>query len=167
MFPIVAVHDVALADANRLLEQWAHPLGACRRPFRSECHVMTVEGEPVAVTVSASIVSATVAGRARGTVVELARIARAPGAPWVLRPMLRIWRATLAPRWACWPVAAAVAYALPGTPGDIYRFDGWHRAGSVAPSGGGGTWSRRPVVNDVGDGRKSLWLFEYGIACAP
>jgi hypothetical protein len=36
-----------------------------------------------------------------------------------------LWREYLAPAWRYWPVQAAVAYALPGKTGDLYRFDGW------------------------------------------
>lgn len=161
LFPLLTVGEVELGDANRLLELWDHPLGACRRPFGSQSAILSIDGVPVAVTVSASIVSATVDGRARGTVVELARIARAPSHPWVLRPMLRIWRAELAQRWPYWPVAAAASYALPGTPGGLYRFDGWRRVGPVRKSGGGGTWGGKSAANVVGDGLKTLWMFDF------
>lgn len=161
MFPLVAVASCDVDDANRLLDEWGHTLGPCERPFRQEAHVLTLEQVPVAVTVSASTVSATCGGMARTEVVELARIARHPAHPWVLRPMLRIWRAVLAPAWPCWPVAAAVSYALPGRTGDLYRFDGWERVGAVKPSAGGGTWSTSPKVNTVADGVKTLWRYRY------
>ena len=117
-------------------------------------------GSAVAVSISASIVSATVAGYRRGEVVELARLGRDPLVPWVLRPMLRIWRSVFAPRWRCWPVRAAVSYALPGTAGALYRFDGWRRVGRCRPWAGGATWSQPARVNDVGDGVKTLWVFD-------
>jgi hypothetical protein len=152
--------DDELADA--LLIRWDHPLGPCNRPFGRQDWLMTIDGEPVALATSASTVSKTVAGFERGQVVELARIARHPDHPFVLRVALRLWRAYLAERWPYWPVAAAVSYAIPGTPGDIYRFDGWERVGVTRPSGGSGTWTRaRPRVNDISDGKKTLWRYQY------
>src|SRR4051794_3512571 len=122
LLPLVAVDEVDPADVNGLLVEWQHPLGSCDRPFGQQGHVLytTIGGQPraVAVTMSASIVSSTAAGYECGQVVELARIARAPDAPWSMRVLLRLWRVLLAPTWPYWPVKAAVSYALPGTPGD-------------------------------------------------
>ena len=161
MFPVIAVERVDPAEVNRLLVEWAHPLGACERPFHQDAHVLIVHGRATACTMSASTVSATCGGMDRETLVELARIARRPDAPWALRTMLRLWRDVLAHLWPSWPVAAAVSYAMPGTPGSLYRFDGWERVGCVAPSSGGGTWSSKPKVNAVADGVKTLWRYVY------
>lgn len=162
LVPAFAMEPCDDVTADTLLERWEHPLGPCNRPFGRQDWLMAIDGEPVAVCVSASTVSDTVAGYARGQVVELARIARHPAHRFVLRVALRLWRVYLAERWPYWPVAAAVSYALPGTPGDIYRFDGWERVGAVRPSGGSGTWTRaRPRVNDVADGRKTLWRYRF------
>lgn len=162
---IITFRTVKLAEANELLTRWDHPLGPCHRPFGSMSNVLVVDGEPVAVTVAASIVSPTVDSYARRQVVELARIGRAPEARWALRPTLRLWRAVLAHRWPYWPVEAAVSYALPGTPGDIYRFDGWRRVKECKPArpGKSSTWSRPSASDQIGDGRKTLWIFEYPI----
>lgn len=160
LFPPVALERIGIGDANRLLVEWRHELGACDRPFRVDGWALELAGEPIAVAVSASTVSATCAGRQRNQLVELARIARHPAHPWVLRVMLRLWREVAARAW-CWPPAAAVSYALPGRTGDLYRFDGWRRVGEVRPSGGGGTWSASPAVNDIANGRKVLWVFDY------
>jgi hypothetical protein len=151
--------------ADALLARWKHPLGPCGRPFGRQDWLMAIDGQPVAVCVSASTVSATAAGYGRGELVELARIARHPDHRYVLRVALRLWRVYLAERWPYWSVAAAVSYAMPGTRGDIYRFDGWERVGVVKPSGGSGTWTRaRPRVNDIGDGKKTLWRYRYDAA---
>lgn len=153
---------VTLADANRLLEAWEHPLGAYRRPFGYQAWGMAVDGRAVAVVVSGSTVSARVEGDlVRRNVVELARIARNPADPGALRAMLRLWRDYLARRWPYWPVDAAVSYALPGKAGNLYRFDGWQRLGARKPSRGGGTWSNRPRAVDVGDGIKTLYAYRY------
>ena len=157
LFPSVTVEQVDIAEANALLTLWEHELGPCRHPFRQEAHAMLVDGRPLAVTISASTVSARCGDMPRRELVELARIARHPDERWVLR----IWREVCAPSWACWPVRAAVSYALPGRTGDLYRFDGWERVGEVRPSPGGGTWSNAPTVNGVADGRKVLWRYRY------
>ena len=161
--PIMSVDLVKLAEANALLTLWDHPLDACNRPFGSMSHVLSIEGQPVAVTVAASTVSSTVAGYQRRQVVELARIARSPEHPWAMRPMLRLWRADLAQRWAYWPVSAAVSYSLPGTKGDIYRFDGWRFVKHVKRSspGKGSTWAKPSASDVIGDGIKGLWIYDY------
>jgi hypothetical protein len=153
--------DMPIKDANRLLELWDHPLGPCRRPYGMEAWGLAVDGVAVSVTISASTVSTTVEGMRRQQLVDLARIARHPDHPGVLRAMLRLWRDYLAQRWHYWPVDAAVCYALPGKTGNLYRFDGWQKVGQRPPSGGGGTWSRRPAANALADGRKTLWMYRY------
>lgn len=167
MWPLLQLRPGDGGETDRLLVDWEHPLGACRRPFGSQEWVLEVEQRPVALAVSASTVSATVRaddGRewSRGEIVELARIARAPEWAGMLRVMLRLWRMVCAPAWAqvYWPLSNLVSYAMPGTPGDIYRFDGWERLGKRKPGGGGGTWtSSRPEVNKIADGVKTLWAF--------
>jgi hypothetical protein len=160
-----------LSDANTLLEAWEHPLGAYKRPFGYQAWGMAVDGQPVSVVVSGSTVSATVrekGGRVwkRRELVELARIARAPDHPGVMRAMLRLWRDYLACRWTYWPVKAAVSYALPGREGNLYRFDGFAYHGTRKPWGGSATWSNPSVANGIGDGHKRLFIYEYADADA-
>lgn len=171
-FPVLSIAPCTDRRANALLVDWDHPLGACNRPFGQQAWTLDVEGDVVAVAVSASTVSKTLTdeqgrvwkGRgAEGELVELARIARHPEHPFVLRPMLRLWREYLARTWPYWPVGAAVSYAMPGTPGDIYRFDGWKRVRDCKPSPGGGTWTMaEPKVSKIANGIKSLWIYRYG-----
>lgn len=161
---IVSIDECTRADANDLLTEWAHPLGPCNRPFRTENWTLTVRGEPVAVMVTAGIVSPTVEQHRRTECIELARIARAPEADWVLRPALRIWRAVLALEWQGWsPIRAAYSYALPGTPGELYRFDGWERIGERRPARVGATsgWSKPSKADAIADGKKTLWRWTY------
>lgn len=159
----MAVEEIDLDDANQLLTDWKHPLGACNRPFGIMSHALLIDGHAVAVTVAASTVSPTVDTYVRKETVELARIGRAPWVPWVMRPMLRLWRADLAHRWTHWPVRAAVSYAIPGTLGDIYRFDGWRRVKVCKPArpGKSSTWSNPSAADQIGDGKKTLWIFDY------
>lgn len=154
---------ISLPDANALLEHWQHPLGRYARPFGYQAWGMAVDGQAVSVVVSGSTVSSRVTGDLhRRNTVELARIARHPDHPGAMRAMLRLWRDYLARRWPYWGVEAAVSYALPGKVGNLYRFDGWRKVGARAPSGGGGSWSRRPVAASIADGRKTLFVYEYG-----
>ncbi|GAA1623975.1 hypothetical protein GCM10009733_020770 [Nonomuraea maheshkhaliensis] len=92
---------------------------------------------------------------------DLARIARHPAHPGIMRVMLRLWRDYLGPRWDYWPVKAAVSYALPGKTGNLYRFDGWQKAGACKPWAGGGTWSKPSKANAMADGIKSVFVYEY------
>jgi hypothetical protein len=147
---------VPLSTANQLLVRWGHDLGPCRRPFASDCWTFNVDGEPIAVAISASTVSTTVAGYRRREVVELARLCSSTD--WANRLMLRWWREVGARRWPCWTVTAAVSYSVRGKTGNLYRFDGWELVGENHGSAGGGTWSNtRP---DGGKGKK-LWLWRY------
>jgi hypothetical protein len=148
-------------QANELLVAFGHPLGPYTRPFGYQAWGLAIDGQAVAVAVSGSTVGARAAGFARREVVDLARIARHPDHPGIMRVMLRLWRDYLAPRWDYWPVQAAVSYALPGKTGNLYRFDGWRKAGHCKPWGGGGTWSNPSRANTMADGIKSLFVYDY------
>lgn len=159
--------SMPLADANALLDRWKHPLGQYRRPFGYQAWGLAVEGRAAAVVVSGSTVSKRVDGDLhRRNTVELARIARAPDHPYVMRAMLRLWRDYLARRWPYWPVDAAISYALPGKLGNLYRFAGWRKVGQRAPSGGRGTWSGRPAAA-VLSGPNTLYAYDYQRAGPP
>jgi hypothetical protein len=161
---------ISKEQANELIAAFGHPLGKYNRSFGYQAWGLAIDGQAVAVAVSGSTVGATSAGYSRFQVVELARIARHPDHPGVMRVMLRLWRDYLAGRWDYWaaPVQAAVSYGLPsdengkGT-GNLYRFDGWKLWGKCKPWAGGGdqSWSNPSKANDMGDGIKSLWYYEY------
>lgn len=150
-------------QANELLGEFGHPLGPFTRPFGCQAWGLAIDGVAVAVAVSGSTVGATAAGYQRRQVVDLARIARHPDHPGVMRVMLRLWRDYLGPRWDYWddPVQAAVSYALPGKAGNLYRFDGWRLHGLCKPWAGGGTWSKQSKANGLADGVKKLFVYEY------
>lgn len=161
--PVVGVSPIANHEANRLLVAWGHKLGPCNRPFRTQSWALEVDGEPVAVAMTCSIVNGPVAGYGRGEVVELARLASSNN--WANRVMLRLWREVLAHRWGLWPVKAAVSYshnALHG--GNSYRTDGWRKVSDkCGTTGKGGNWGRRGsgYQNQALHGFKSLWVWEY------
>lgn len=158
--PAIGLYPISLRDANALLLEWRHKLGACERPFHSEAYALEMHGSPIAVAISASIVSATVASYRRNEVVELAR--QAACVPWANRIMIRLWREVCAPMWQCWPVQAAVSYSKNSThSGDLYRFDGWEKVRDDCGSSGGGTWSEKRSPDSALTGRKTLWLHRY------
>lgn len=162
--PLVGLYPVTMAEANRWLVEWGHKFGAVDRPFHQEAFALELDGKAVAVATSGSIVNGPVGGFQRDEVVELTRLAAS--LPWVNRIMLRLWREVCAPRWASWPVKAAVSYSHNAMHrGDLYRFDGWEKVREDAGSAGGGTWTRRREPGATVQGRKTLWLWKY--RCPP
>lgn len=160
--PMVGLMPIEVDEANQLLVAWQHKLGPCNRPFRQEAFALELDGRPISLAISASAVSATVGGYARTEVVELARLCALPGNRWANRVMLRLWREVCAPRWACWPVRAAISYSKNAEHrGDLYRCDGWERLQEDCGSSGGGTWSRRREPGEPVDGTKTLWVWRY------
>lgn len=159
----VFFEEISKTQANDLITRWGHPLGPYSRPFGYRAWGLAIDGTAAAVAVSGSTVGATSAGYKRNQVVDLARIARNPDHPGILRILLRLWRDYLAPRWDTWdlPVQAAVSYALPGKEGNLYRFDGWKFHGYCKPWSGGATWSAPSKANQMADGVKRLYVYEY------
>jgi len=157
--------EIDKRQANELIAAFGHPLGEYNRSFGYKAWGLAIDGKAVAVAVSGSTVGATSAGYSRYEVVDLARIARHPDHPGIMRVMLRLWRDYLAGRWDYWdaPVHAAVSYALPGKEGNLYRFDGWKFYGKCKPWAGGGeqSWSNPSKANEMDDGIKSLWYYPY------
>jgi hypothetical protein len=161
LLPLASFAEIDMADANRLLEEWGHYLGACRRPFGQQAFALTLGERPVAVAVSASAVNHA-AGYQRNEIVELARLVRHPDIGWVSRPALRLWREIAAPAWPYWPVKAAIAYSQNMRhDGELYRWDGWTKVTDKAGSSGGGMWSRKREQGDAVYGRKTLWLWRF------
>lgn len=162
MFPVAALAEVPLTQANQLVTAWGHKLGACNRPFGSQSWVLFIDEQPVSVAISASIVSDQAAGYPCGQLVELARLCSAE--PWANRVALRLWRQVCAPRWPYWPALAAVSYSQNWRhDGDLYRFDGWRKVteDAGADCGPGATWSKKRSPDDPRRGKKTLWLWEY------
>jgi hypothetical protein len=155
--PLVVWDRVPSDAADAALEAWGHWLGGCSRPFGRQDWGLWLEGELVAVAVSASTVNRRCAGYERQEVVELARLCAHPGHRDLTRVALRLWRKTAASAWAAkyWPVRAYVSYsnALRHR-GDIYRFDGWRKVADVRGSAGGGNWGHSKVPEP-----KSVWVY--------
>lgn len=150
------------AEANALCVAWDHDLGPCNRPFGMQAWAFAIDGQRVAVAISASTVSATLRGSLvdvqwrRDEVVELARLCAANH--WANRVMLRWWREVAALRWPYWPIRAAVSYSDRGKTGNLYRLDGWRLIADNCGSSGGGTWTGKRTGNHKG---KKLWDWRY------
>lgn len=160
--PIAGFESMDEDAVNELLVDWGHNLGACDRPFGQQGWAFMLDGVPISVAMSASVVSSTVNGYRCQEVVELARLCSKPGMAWVTRPMLRMWREIGGPRWPYWPAQAAISYSQNALhSGDIYRFDGWEKFTDTAGSSGGGTWSTPRADGDPHEGTKSGWIWRY------
>lgn len=167
--PIVGFVPIALDEANALLVEWGHYLGPCERKFHNDCWALDLDGAPIAVAISSSIVGATSAGYRKSEAVELSRLCSQER--WATRVALRLWREVAGKRWPCpepragEPPLAAVAYSQNSLhEGSVYRFDGWELVREDAGSSGGGTWSRKRQAGDAAHGRKRLWLWRYEAA---
>ncbi len=170
----IGIVPVGRREINRYLAAWKHPLGTYRRPFGEQHWLMVAGGEPIACASSSSTVSATVW---KGTYqriesVELARIASNPHpralrhlrpAKRSLRVMLRAWTDWCAPLWEerYWSPHTAISYALPGTAGNLYRFDGWLKLGRVKPWGEPCGYSNASKADAIADGWKTLWVYPW------
>ena len=164
--PIAGLYPCAISEANALLQLWGHRLGPCHRPFGQQAFCLNLQGQTISLTVSASIVSKSVAGYGRKEVVECARLCSAPGYQWATRIMLRLWREVSAPLWPYWPVRAGISYSQNAHHrGDLYRFDGWEKLSEECGSMGGGAWTRPRYATQAVAGKKTLWLWRYAPAC--
>lgn len=164
--PMAGMYPITDAEANALLVGWEHKLGEIHRPYRVDSYVLEANDRPVAVAVSASLVSDEISGTdkhgqrvhwGRQECVELARLA---GEPWATRLMIRLWRELCG---SLWGRQIAVSYSKNSMhKGNLYRFDGWECIRTDAGSSGGGTWSTQRTASDAVTGSKSLWIWRYG-----
>ncbi|GAA2628057.1 hypothetical protein GCM10010411_76640 [Actinomadura fulvescens] len=168
-------HPLHLPDGD-------HPAGRpYTRPFGSLAFVMEDRGRHAAAIVLASTINPSVSkihGWHRYNTVDLARIARSPDRrdQHCLRAVLRIARDYLVPHWIGrypgWDarsaemcggrpqIAALVSTSLPGTPGHMYKFDGFIKIReSKGPKGGG--HQNPSAANLIHDGARGLWAYRY------
>lgn len=131
MFPLASFDGCQLHEANALLQRWGHRMGPLERgnSGAQHCHVLRAHGAPVAVVCTSSLIRERVGGglghMTRENTVELSRLCA--GEPWACRVALRLWRECVFPgtgaRWAISYQDASLHS------GNVYRFDGWRRAG--------------------------------------
>lgn len=188
--PVVAFYQVDIAEAEELLIAWRHPMHLpdeefptgrpYTRPFGRLAFVMEDRGRRAALVVLASTVNASVSsshGWHRYNTVDLARIARSPDRrdQQCLRAVLRIARDYLAPLWlGTYPnwdarsaelcgrpqINALSSTSLPGTPGQLYRFDGFTQI-RVSKGAKGGGRQKPSAANAIADGARGLWVYNY------
>lgn len=153
LFPVATFEPVSLEMANSLLGRWSHKMGPCvRGNARGWSHALFHEGEPVAVTVTATLIMPCVGGGnrhlTRENTIELARLCASR--PGLCRVALRLWREFVLPSL---PYRHAISYQDADLHnGNTYRFDGWERIGALARSGPD-TRTKRPGRN------KWVWIF--------
>jgi len=180
--PLVAFYQVEMAEAEELLIAWRHPLHLpdpghpagrpYTRPFGRLPFVMEDQGRVAACVVLASTINASVCkdrGLHRYNTVDLARIARSPDRrdEKCLRAVLRIAREYLVPLWPlAYPkwrqVAALSSTSLPGTPGSMYRLDGFEKIRESKPKAASG-WQGVSAANAIADGATGLWVYRYPV----
>jgi hypothetical protein len=188
--PVVAFYRVDIAEAQELLIAWRHPLHLpddehpagrpYTRPFGSLAFVMEDRGRRAAAVVLASTINKSVCkerGWHRYNTVDIARIARSPDRrdQQCLRAVLRITREYLVPLWlGTYPnwdkrsaelcgqsqIEALSSTSLPGTPGHMYKFDGFQRIRTSKGAKGGGH-QRPSAANEIADGARGLWVYPY------
>lgn len=131
MFPIASFEAIDLDQANHLLVDWSHRMGPLLRANSAalHCHALLVHGEPVGLACTSSLIRERVGGGlghlTRENTIELSRLCARE--PWACRVVLRLWREVVFPATG---FAAAISYQDASLhSGNIYRFDGWRRAG--------------------------------------
>lgn len=125
--PMVTFEPVTLAEANEMLVAWGHKMGPCiRGNSRGWSHALIHEGNPVAVTITATLIRDAVGnapGLCRENTIELARLCAARAG--LCRVAIRLWREFVFP---VLPYKHAISYQDADLHnGNTYRFDGWQR----------------------------------------
>lgn len=140
---MVSFGDISLSEANCLLVEWGHKMGALQRGNQGAiCHALFHEGSPVALTTVSTTIAPVIGGGLtmlrRNNTIELSRLCAVR--PGLCRVAIRLWREFVFPK-------LGYEYAISYQDADLhngntYRFDGWRRA-AFAHSGTD-TRSQRP-----------------------
>lgn len=154
MFPLARFDSIGIGQANALLVEWGHKMGPLERgnSHALHCHALFAHDVPVAVVCTSSLIRERVGGglshMTRENTVELSRLCA--GNPWACRVALRLWRELVFPGTGA---EYAISYqdAAMHT-GNVYRFDGWARAG-FSSSGTDSRTGRRGR-------RKWIWVWK-------
>lgn len=155
MFALAEFDSISLLVANRLLTDWGHKMGPLLRgnSQAQHCHALFAHGVPAAVVCTSSLISEHVGGGLshmdRSNTVELSRLCA--GNPWACRVALRLWRELVFPGTN---MRYAISYQDASMhTGNVYRFDGWKRAGFSASG-----IDRRSGKQGR---RKWIWVWEH------
>lgn len=128
-FPDVAFRPTERDALNCCLVDWGRKMGPVRRPTGGWSHALFVDGEPLAVVATDTLIRPRVAGLGRHQAVELSRLCAAR--PDLCRVVLRLWRTVVFPILCeeCGFVWAVSYQDAALHSGNLYRFDGWVRIG--------------------------------------
>jgi hypothetical protein len=128
--PLISFDAISRGDLNDCLIAWQYRMGPWERPnYREIFHGLRHDGQLVAVCAAGDLIRETCAGFTRDEAVELGRVCAARRD--LCRVVLRLWREFVFPAlcrahgWS-WVVSYQDAVMHRG---DLYRFDGWVRAG--------------------------------------
>jgi hypothetical protein len=157
--PIATLQECSLADANTLLVEWQHKMGALNRGTTDYgCQgsfVLLHESSPIAVATHSTLIRDHVGGglghMTRPDTIELSRVCAAR--PHLNRVMVRLWRELVFPSLRR---RFAISYqdaVIHG--GDLYRFEGWTRSPEKSRSG---TDARTGKVG------RTKWIWYWEIA---
>lgn len=127
IFPDVVFRPIDRGTLNQCLVAWGHKMGPVRRPTVGWSHALLVDGEPVAVVATDTLIRPRVAGLSRHDAIELSRLCAAR--PDLSRVILRLWRGLVFPILCqeCGFVWAVSYQDAAIHSGNLYRFDGWVR----------------------------------------
>jgi hypothetical protein len=128
MFPLCSFEEISLLEANKLLIQWGHKMGAMNRGNQEGInYALLNNNKPVAVAMTSTLIRECVGGGlkhlTRENCCELSRLcAERTG---LCRVALRLWREFVFPQ-------LGYEYAISYQDADLhngntYRFDGWER----------------------------------------
>lgn len=161
MLPFVAFDSVSLTTANDCLSRWGHKMGPIHRPMGALAqHALLLEGRPVAVITTSTLIRECVGGGlrhlTRDNTLELSRLCA--DRPGLCRVALRLWREFVFPAMG-YPVAISYQDADLHT-GHTYRFDGWARL-AYARAGGDDPRSGRAARN------RWVWAWPHSTSAAP
>ncbi len=128
MFPLCSFEEISLIEANQLLVQWGHKMGAIKRGNQAGInYALMNNNKPVAVAMTSTLIRECVGGGlkhlTRENCCELSRLcAERTG---LCRVALRLWREFVFPQ-------LGYEYAISYQDADLhngntYRFDGWER----------------------------------------
>lgn len=128
MFPLCSFEEISLFEANKLLVQWGHKMGAMKRGNQEGInYALLNNNKPVAVAMTSTLIRECVGGGlkhlTRENCCELSRLcAERTG---LCRVALRLWREFVFPQ-------LGYEYAISYQDADLhngntYRFDGWER----------------------------------------
>jgi hypothetical protein len=128
MFPLCSFEEISLLEANKLLVQWGHKMGAMNRGNQEGInYALLNNNKPVAIAMTSTLIRECVGGGlkhlTRENCCELSRLcAERTG---LCRVALRLWREFVFPQ-------LGYEYAISYQDADLhngntYRFDGWER----------------------------------------